>query len=251
MPLQEDLRQLFLLDQQLRGMRSRLDSATTRHQRQLKKLEQSNRQKSELADQYKQAQVKVTGLEKQAAEIEQRITTLREQMNTVKNHKEYQALVVEVNTIKVEKGKSEDQALEHMTKAETLKNELDAITADVLAQEKLVVVAENEVKTCRAELGKQLDELTAKRDLAAQELPTDVRVTFERIAVLHDGDAMAHIILEDRKNMEYSCSGCYMQQPIERVSALMSRGSQITCCASCGRILYLEPELKEAISPTK
>lgn len=248
MSLQEDLRQLFLLDQQLRGMRARLDSATTRLQRQQKKLEQQNRQKSEITDQHRQAQVKVTSLEKQAAEIEQRVATLREQMNTVKNHKEYQALVVEVNTIKLEKSKAEDLTIEHMTKVEQFKKDLEAITAEAAAQAKLVAAAENDVATCRAELGQQLDELTLKRDQAAQGLPADARANFERIALIHDGDAMAILVLEDRKNMEYSCSGCYMQQPLERISALVSRGDQVTCCASCGRILYLEPELKDTIA---
>lgn len=248
MSLQENLRQLFLLDQQLRGMRSRLDSATNRLQRQQKKLEQLTRQKVELTDQHKQAQVRVTTSEKAAAEIESRIVIIRGQMNTVKNHKEYQALVVEVNTIKLDKSKIEDQTLEQMTKLEQLKKDLDALAADAAAQEKLVAAAENEVKTCRAELGQQLDDLTAKRDLAAQELPADARTAFERIADVHEGDAMAHIVVEDRRNMEYSCGGCYMQLPIERVNALMSRNDQIILCTSCGRILYLEAEAKDALA---
>ncbi len=248
MSLQEKLRQLFLLDQQLRGMRSRLDGAMDRLKMQRKKHEQLTRQQAELNEQLKAAQVKATAAEKQSAEVEERVDHLRTQMNSVKNNKEYSALLIEVNTLKIDKSKMEDEALEQLGKVEQLKREMEAINLEIASREKLVAGADGEVTACRAELGQQLDELTAKRNQAEEEVPLDARSIFKRVAIIHDGEAMAHIVEEDRRNMEYSCSGCYMQLPIERVNALMRKQDEVVICPSCGRILYLEPDLKAAIS---
>ncbi len=54
MSLQAKLRSLFLLDQQLRGLRSRLDAATARSRAQQTKLERLAQQRREIADQHKQ-----------------------------------------------------------------------------------------------------------------------------------------------------------------------------------------------------
>ena len=66
------------------------------------------------------------------------IEKLRVQQQTAKNNKEYQALAVEVGTIKADKSKVEDQALEAMTRVEALKAEMGGLDAKVAEQAKLV-----------------------------------------------------------------------------------------------------------------
>jgi len=251
MSVQEKLRQLFLLDSQLRGMRSRLDNAISRHKRQQSKLDQLERQRSELGEQVKQNQAKASTLEKQASDVDTRVTTLRNQMNSVKNNKEYSALLIEVNTLKIDKTKVEEQALEQMGKVDQLKAEFGELEGKIAEQAKLVTGADGEVKTCRAELGEQLTELTTRRDAAEQEVPADARTQFRKLVEIHDGDAMAVVSEESRRNMEYTCSGCYMLLPVERVNAIMRRPDDVVCCPSCGRILYMEAELRTSFAPTK
>jgi predicted nucleic acid-binding Zn-ribbon protein len=52
----------------------------------------------------------------------------------------------------------------------------------------------------------------------------------------------------------HTCTGCYMRQPIGKITTLM-RGDDIQLCDSCGRYLYLpaEPELHptEAVAKPK
>ena len=244
MSLQEKMRQLFLLDQQVRGMRSRLDAALSRLTKQQKKIEQQKRQRAELADQLKVNQAKAATFENQSKDIELKVEQLRGQMNNVKNNKEYSALLVEVNTLKVDKSKIEDQALEFLNKIDTLKAEASAVDKLMADQAKLIGVSESEVATCKAEIGKELDELMAKRTAAEQDIPIDAMATFNKLVQIHDGDAVAHVTEENRKHLEYNCGGCYIGLPIERVNSLMRRPNEIICCPSCGRILYLDAELK-------
>jgi predicted nucleic acid-binding Zn-ribbon protein len=243
MPLAEQLYDLYLLDKQVRGMSSRLDAANRRLQLQQNRLAQLEQQHSELADQLLHTRAKATELEKQADEFEQRIGTDRDRMNSANNNKEFSALLIEVNTLKTDKGKVEDEALEQMTHIDTLEQELSEMAARVEQQSKLVNSALGDVETCRSEVGDQLEQLGGQRSVAEQNLPTSARSQFNRIAEMHEGEAMAQVVETSRRNKEYTCGGCYLSMPFERLNALMNT-DEIVTCPSCGRILYLETKLK-------
>mgnify|MGYP000911621747 CR=1 FL=1 len=247
MSLQDQLRELFKLDQRVRGLRTRLDAALTRQKAQETKLQQFSQQRDELASQVKQAKVKAADLEKQVNEIDARVSHLREQMNSVKNNKEYSALLVEVSTIKNDKGKLEEQALTQLGQVDLLTASLTAAEEKVVAQQKIVDSARQEVETRRSEVGSQLDIATQERDAAQEQVPVDARNLFQKLASIHDGEALAAVVEEDRKNMEYSCGGCYIGLPIERVSTTISKQDTIVTCPSCGRILYADSELRQSM----
>ena len=243
MPLADQLYDLYLLDKQVRGMSSRLDAANRRLKVQQNRLAQLEQQHSELADQLLHARAKAAELEKQADEIEQRIGADRDRMNSAKNNKEYSALLIEVNTLKIDKGKVEDDALEQMTRIDTLEQELAEMAARVEQQSKLVNAAVADVETCRVEVGDQLEQLEGQRSVAEQNLPASARMDFNRIAEMHEGEAMAQVVEKSRRNKEYTCGGCFLSMPFERLNALMTTDDIVTC-PSCGRILYLETKLK-------
>ncbi len=248
MTLQENLRKLYLLDQQVRGIRTRLDHANDRLHAQKVKLTQFNQQQAEMGDQLKHTQAKASALENQSEGIEQRIAHLRQQMQIVKSNKEYSAILIEVNTLKLDKGKLEDEALEQLNQAERLSGELQDIQSRVAEQEKLVEAAASDVQTCKADIGQQLDDLTSRRAEAEQDIPESIRSVFNRMADMHEGEAMATVTEESRRHMEYACGGCYMSIPVERVNALMTQQDQLVLCPSCNRILYLDQDLKASIS---
>jgi len=249
MPLQDQLRELFKLDQRVRGLRTRLDSAVIREKAQQTKLNQFTQQRDELATQLKQVKVKASEFEKQVNEIDERIDHLREQMNAVNNNKEYSALLVEVSTIKNEKGKIEEEALTQMAQVESLTTSLTAADEKVTEQQKIVELATTEVAERKEEVGEQLDEATKDRDAALVNIPEDAQNQFNRQANIHDGDALASVIEENRRHLEYSCGGCYIGLPIERVSTTLSQQDSIVNCPSCGRILYVEKDLRESMAP--
>lgn len=251
MSLQQDLRKLFLIDSQLRGLSSRLDGAVGRHARQNAKLAQLQQQRKELGEQIKQVQVTASVVEKQSLEMEARITTLREQMNSVRNNKEYSALLIEVNTLKNDKGKVEEEALTHLTKVDELKKQGEQIDAQIADQTKLVAVAEKEVTECKAELGQQLDDLKRQREAAAAAINPEALTIFNKVANRYDGESMAAVFEENRRTMEYSCAGCYIGLPVERLNRLMRKPDEVICCPSCGRILFLEEELRATFTSSK
>jgi predicted nucleic acid-binding Zn-ribbon protein len=249
MSVQQKVYELYLLDRQVRGLQTRLDAAQRREVAQQRMLEQLQQQESEMAQQLKQAKVSASGLEHQVKDMDDRITRARDEMNRVRNNKEYSALLIEVNTLKEDRGQVEEQALEQMGLAEQVEAELSGLQAKVAERNKILLKSKEDVIECRAEVGDRLDELSVDRETAAADVPERARGTFERLSDMHEGDALAEVVEESRRNMEYTCGGCFITLPIERLNELMIRSDQLTFCPSCERILRLTDDLRTELAP--
>jgi len=249
--LQDQLLNYFELDQRVRAMRARLDAALRRKNAQQRKLDQLKQAADELATQLKTAQAHAATLDNEANAIEERINTQRDKMNSATSNKEYSALLVEVNTLKADKGKIDDAQLESMGKAEALEAEMKGLTEKVESQQKLVDGATKEVEEAQAEVGGKLEELTKERDAAGEPLSDDICKMFDRLSDTYDGEVMAEISEQDRRRMEYTCGGCYTLLPVESVNALITKPEQITTCGTCQRILYVGKELRESLAASK
>jgi len=248
MALNDALRQLHTVDQQLRGLESRLEGARRHVRAQQTKLDQLKQQEAELQDQLRHAQTSVASMENEIASADEKIERLREQMNSVKTNKEYSAMLVEVNTLKADRSKLEEKALEEMSRVDALKSELEQVQSKIADQQRIKDHADKELADREAEVGDRLAELKTEREQAASHVPAEALQVFDRLAETYEGEAMAPVIEEDRRRMEYTCGGCYMQIPVEKVNLLVS-SDDLVRCSSCARILYFESELKETMSP--
>lgn len=246
MSLHDDLHELFLIDQQVRGLSGGLNSARTHSRTQQTKIEQLNAQLNELSGQLRQTQATEQNLENDAAGIDARINKLREQMNAAKTNKEYSAFLVEVNTLKADKSKIDDRAMELLGQIDKLKTQIEAVKAKLVEQEKIKAHAEAEVAKRQAEVGEQLEDLKRRRAEAAAKVNPSELAVFERLADTLEGEAMSPVLQEDPREMEFVCGGCYMSIPMERVNQLYNADRMVRC-SSCTRILYLSQEVKESM----
>ncbi len=247
MSLTEDLYELFLIDQQVRGLSKGLNAASAYLKNQHAKQEQLQRQLDELCDLIRHAEASAATAENEANSIEQRIQKLRDQMNSAKTNKEYSALLVEVNTIKLDKAKAEEQALQHMTRVDQLKAQREEVRAKLTEQQKLRQHAEQQLADRKAEVGDQLAQVKTKRESAARQLSAEALTIFEKLSESTDGEALAEVTCEERF-ADYHCGGCYMALPMERVNVLATTPDKIVRCPSCTRILYLATSIREALS---
>lgn len=231
----------------MRGLRGRLESTQRRQRVQQNRLDQLQQQHSELQAQLRHQQAQIAELESEAASAQEKIDKLRERANNVTSNKEYSALLVEVNNLKEAKSKLDDATLERMEQVEQLREQAGEVAEQVEQQKRIVELAGGEVETARQQVGEQLEAATKERDEAAAKLPPEALATFERLNESHDGEGLVEVIEQDRKRMEYICGGCYMSLPFERINALMSRPDELVTCSNCGRLLYLDQELRSAI----
>lgn len=242
--MQRTLYELFVADQRVRGLRGRLDAALRRQADQQTKLQQMTQQRLELGQQHKQLQAQASTLEHQARDAQAKVEHLRQQMNSVKTNREYSALLVEMNTLKIEKEKLEDQALQQLERVEAVAKQIAQADAAIDTQRKLVQNAAAEVQARQDEVAHELAEATAHRDEVASKLPGEVLESYERAANAHDGEAMAEVVEENRRSMEYTCGGCFMGIPVELLNALLRNDERPVVCPSCGRILYVQEALR-------
>lgn len=247
MTVTAQLLDLFRVDQQLRGLRTRLDAAERFLKEQTRLLQDVQARSLTLESQIKQYRAAAANAEGEANRLDQKIAALREQMNAAKTAKEYNAFLSELGNYKDEKASHEEQALAAMAKADELEKQLAELKAEASQRQGQVGVAENERAAREAEIKDRLQELTAKRSELAAGIPKDALKQLEDLIRIKGDEAMAQVEVIDRRNYEYSCAACYMTVPIEILNSIVA--GRLTRCVSCGSILYTED--KEIVRPSK
>lgn len=238
------LLQVFRVEKQLRGLQGRLRTAETFLNEQSRQLEAIDAKRASVQGQLRQLQALTSDADGESKRIDARIEHLREQMNITKTNKEYQALLVEVNTLKADKARVEEGALEHMQRIEDLKKQAGELEAQREERLKVRKVASEDRDKRAEEIRERVEELQSDRTRLAGALPKELLALLEELITKRGEDAMAPIEEQDRKRHEYTCGACMMSLPVETVSGLLGRG-QVTRCVSCGCLLYIEEELRE------
>ncbi len=248
MDVTKQLLALFLVEKQLRGLQSRLGSADRFLKEQTTQLGQIDAKLGAAESQARQMQVQVSDAEGEMARLDARMATLRAQMDKAQTNKEYKAFLTELNTMKAERDRVEEGALEQMTKADTVKAQISELRALREEREKLRAVAENERRTRESEISGRLSELRAERAAATQGIPKNALSLLERLLETRGEEAMAGIEVQDRKRHEFTCGSCQMSLPVETFSGLMNSG-KLTTCVSCGCILFIDEEVAKSMLP--
>lgn len=239
---------VFLVDKQLRGLKSRLESAERFLDEQSKDLDRLLARRKQLDAQQKQLQADEKNDEGEIARLDAKLATLREQMNTAQTNKEYKAFLTELNTFKAERDTLETAALEKLAKRDEVKKQIEELDSQKTQREQVKGVAVNERAQRAAEIKERVDALAAERATLAADVPKEAMAIFEQLIDTHADDAMAVVEVEDRKRHEFFCAACRMTVPVESVNALMSSG-KLTRCVSCRCILYMDDAAKQAMQP--
>ena len=233
---------LFRADQSLRQAQERLDAAA-------KSVRLQERRVNDLEQKVKTAQMALREQQARAANLDldlksrdAHIEKLRGQQQNARNDREYKALLVEINTMKVDRGKVEEQVLKGMEEVEKSQSEAAAL-ANQLAGEQA------QLATLRAQSGEMLGRLQAEvealrpaRDAAAARVPPKWVDVFDRLADRFDGEAMSALTKPHARREEYACSACNMDLVTDVYNKLHSRDEPVYC-PSCRRMLYIPEEL--------
>ncbi len=168
------------------------------------------------------------------------VAKFRTALNTAKTNKEYAAFLTQINTIKADNAKVEDQVLKAMQDVDLVRTQAEQVKSSIAeAEKKLADVQANSAEEVKR-LESIMAELTGRRNEAAKDVPADILSIFDRMASAREGDAMALVEVQGKKPpFEYVCGGCYMSLNAEHANALRTR-DELRFCDCCGRILYLD-----------
>jgi predicted nucleic acid-binding Zn-ribbon protein len=152
----------------------------------------------------------------------------------VKTNKEYSAVLAEIEEIKQEKGRVEEEILVLMETQERL-------TADIKDAEARFKARETQGKQEEAALQEKLRAVEAdlalvrtERAELARQLPAPVLADYDKLLKARGGLALAQVM---KPNL---CGGCRMTVTPQRLQELRAQ-SALLPCESCGRYLYWLP----------
>lgn len=248
MDVTQQLRKVFEVEKQLRGLKSRLHGAEKFLADQDKGLAALGSERTALETQCKQQQAAGANHEGEIKRLDARMAKIREQMDNVKTNKEYKAFLTELNTFKADRDRNEAAALEAMGKVEELKKKIADLDAKRDEREKMRTVAVGDRDARHGEIASRLSELQHQRKELSHGISQDLLKEFERLVHLRGEEAMGAVEVVDARRMEYHCSVCMMGIPVDKVVVLM-KGEQPTKCTSCQCFLYLDEESAKLIAP--
>lgn len=152
----------------------------------------------------------------------------------VKTNKEYSAVLAEIEEIKQEKGRVEEEILVLMESQERL-------VADIKDAEARFKARETQGKQEEAALQEKLRAVEAdlalvrtERAELARQLPAAVLADYDKLLKARGGLALAQVV---KPNL---CGGCRMTVTPQRLQELRAQ-SALLPCESCGRYLYWLP----------
>ena len=234
-----------------------LRDATERYDTANKTVKLQERRLADLAEKLKSAQAshmefaaKAGNFELDVKTRDARIDKLRTQQQNASNNKEYQVFLTEINTEKVDKGKSEDEQLKAMEQAEKFATEVKAFQGQIDEETAKHLLTKEQLGGRLAELQVDIDALRPQREEAAATVSAKAREMFERLVERYEGEAMAPISRPKPRREEYVCTACNMDLVVDLYNRLHTR-DEMVFCPSCRRLLYIPDDLPPELAVNK
>lgn len=180
----------------------------------------------------KRIQMEIDRFELDLQTGEEKVANLRTQQNGAKTNREYKAFQDEIDAIRVENSRVEDQILELMTKIESSGEQEAKAQRNVEEEERRMSEADRGLAAEIDQIKAEHDEMKARYDDLASQVDPKYMEPYARLARHRDGIAVVPV----KNGM---CGGCFINLPPQAINALMG-AHELVFCHSCGRILFLE-----------
>ena len=156
----------------------------------------------------------------------------------VKTNKEYSAVLAEIEEIKQEKAKIEEEILALMETQERLVVEVRDAEAALKGREAQGQKEEAVIRQRLAAVEAELAGLRGERGSLSRELPKDLLADYEKFLRHRGGLAVAQVLQVEGAGI---CAGCRMTLTPQRLHEVKQQ-SALQTCESCGRFLYWLPD---------
>jgi hypothetical protein len=233
---------LYQADQKLREAQARLDAVSRNARIQERRVNDLTERLRLGQGTLKEQQSQAGNLELDLKTRDAKIERLRAQQQNAKNNREYQAFLIEINTEKLDKGKTEESLLKVMETVEKSQADIKELATSLEAEKSKLESIQQEIGDQVKELQSEIDSLKPARDSAAAAVSPSARQAFERLADRFEGEAMSALAKPDRRREEYVCTACNMDLVTDVYNKLHSR-DDLMFCPSCHRILYIPADL--------
>ena len=151
-------------------------------------------------------------------------------LKEIKNNKEYQAHLQEIDSQKKKRGTVEEAVLLLMDRVEVLKNELALQQKDLEEHEAAMVEKSKGIVTEISAFREEKIALEHERKVLSEKLGKKVLEQYAYLLLSKKGSAVVGV-------SGNTCQGCYMSLPPQLV-AEVKRNDKLLTCSHCYRMLY-------------
>lgn len=170
--------------------------------------------------------------ENKIKKINESIVKTKERMLEVKNNKEYQAMLKEIETAESSRGDVETAII-------SILDELDKLAVLVKKDEEIMKQRKNNYEQEKKALENDLNAvdsdmviLEQKRTELQQNVSTDLMARYERIKKRNKGIGVTSV-------WKAVCNGCHMNIPPQLYNEVQ-RSEELFSCPNCNRIIYFQ-----------
>ena len=172
--------------------------------------------------------------EKALEDAQEKITKMKARTSDIKNNKEYQAHLKEIESCEREIATVEEQILQIMTEIDLTQKEQQEFGENVKKEEEKIQVFKKELEADVVRLEQELSQMKDERARLVAQIEADTYNMY--LKLLRNGKGVAIARAEDN-----ICLGCDMNIP-PQLSLEIRKGSELVQCPQCYRILYCEED---------
>ncbi|MBI3601403.1 MAG: hypothetical protein HY209_00680 [Candidatus Omnitrophica bacterium] len=188
-----------------------------------------------LEDQLKAILVRQKGDEGELKSKEEAILKADGQLFQLKTNKEYQAKLLEIESLKADKSLVEEKILLGFDQIEAARKAVEVEKAVVASYEKEFQAKKKEADGMIAVANDQLKVKESQRSRLTPDVRPDILSRYERILQKKEGLAIVPV-----KN--HACGRCFMHLTEQLIHEIKMH-DQLVACDACARLLYLEDDL--------
>jgi len=160
----------------------------------------------------------------------QKVERLKARTSEIKNNKEYQALLKEIEAGEQENKAVEDEILALMEKIDAAAAAITAAEKNSLEEDAAIAAEQKEHEAAIAKVEEELKAAEREKQEKAARIEPSVFARYQRLLLTKAGTAIVEVRGE-------SCSGCFMSIP-PQVFVNVKKNESIITCPQCYRILY-------------
>lgn len=169
-------------------------------------------------------------VEQEIADLENKLKRSKTRMTEIKNNREYQATLKEIEELKRDIDDKEDQLLGCMENLETLKAEVTALESEVQSRRESVEQEKEQLQRQSEQISAKLARLEDMEQEVVQQLEPEVLKRWQFLVERQGGTAVAAV--------EHGvCQVCHLNLPPQKFIELQ-RNEQIMACPHCRRFIY-------------
>tara|TARA_Y100001934_G_scaffold283806_1_gene407251 strand:+ start:208 stop:918 length:711 start_codon:yes stop_codon:yes gene_type:complete len=178
----------------------------------------------------KELEVETNKREVDIIQINEKISTLKDQLFLVTNNKQYDAIMSEIDFLKGQKSTFENETISLLEEKENLNETINSMKSELDNLTKDLVTRRDKLESAISESADEKSILEEKRKEQVDKIDLNIMLVYNKVMSARGGLAVVH--LEGS-----GCGGCGAHIPPQIVTEVRAK-SGIHRCDICGRFLY-------------